>query len=62
MDNKKLSNQRQKILYEKITGTENISTIDYEIKSDNELEINQKNSNVKENKKEDEDVRNKKDK
>lgn len=62
MDNKKLSNQRQKILYEKITGTENISTIDYEIKSDNELEVNQKNSNVKENKKEDEDVRNKKDK
>lgn len=59
---KSLVTKDKRFLYEKITGTENISTIDYEIKSDNELEINQKNSNVKENKKEDEDVRNKKDK
>ena len=59
---KSLVTKDKRFLYEKITGTENISTIDYEIKSDNELEINQKNSNHKENKKEDEDVRNKKDK
>ena len=59
---KSLVTKDKRFLYEKITSTENVSTIDYEIKSDNELEINQKNSNHKENKKEDEDVRNKKDK
>ena len=59
---KSLVTKDKRFLYEKITGTENISTIEYEPKDDNEPEINQKNSNVKKNKKEDEDVRNKKDK
>ena len=59
---KSLVTKDKRFLYEKITGTENLSTIEYEPKDDNEPEINQKNNNYKENKKEDEDVRNKKDK
>ena len=59
---KSLITKDKRFLYEQITKTENISTIQYEQEDDKKIEISEEKNKSEENKKEDEDVRNKKNK